>query len=187
MSKQIKDFTLYPGGLSGEEFVYIQVDGMYDYKYRLRDIINGLSKDSVGLGNVDNTSDSEKPVSIATQNALNLKANLQHGHSIADIAGLSEILDNKSNVTHTHFYQEIIGLEEALSLKADFTHTHDPLSLPGMQTLLDNKANVVHGHSITDIAGLQAELNDIRGNIVTLQQELEDIGPGDVAVGNLDW
>lgn len=30
----------------------------------------------IGLGNVDNTSDANKPVSIATQNALNLKANI---------------------------------------------------------------------------------------------------------------
>ncbi len=30
----------------------------------------------VGLGNVDNTSDANKPVSTATQTALNLKANL---------------------------------------------------------------------------------------------------------------
>jgi hypothetical protein len=35
-----------------------------------------LSKSDVGLGNVDNTSDANKPVSTATQTALNLKADL---------------------------------------------------------------------------------------------------------------
>ena len=35
-----------------------------------------LVKGDVGLGNVDNTSDANKPVSTATQTALNLKANL---------------------------------------------------------------------------------------------------------------
>ena len=35
-----------------------------------------LSKSDVGLGNVDNTSDLNKPISTATQSALNLKANL---------------------------------------------------------------------------------------------------------------
>jgi len=34
-----------------------------------------LVKSDVGLGNVDNTSDANKPISIATQSALNLKAN----------------------------------------------------------------------------------------------------------------
>ena len=38
--------------------------------------VSGITKDMVGLGNVDNTSDSAKPVSTATQTALNLKANL---------------------------------------------------------------------------------------------------------------
>lgn len=36
----------------------------------------GLTKSSVGLGLVDNTSDVNKPISTATQTALNLKANL---------------------------------------------------------------------------------------------------------------
>jgi hypothetical protein len=35
-----------------------------------------ITKSEIGLGNVDNTSDSAKPVSTATQTALNLKANL---------------------------------------------------------------------------------------------------------------
>ena len=38
--------------------------------------VNGLTKNTVGLGNVDNTSDLNKPVSTAAQNALNLKSNI---------------------------------------------------------------------------------------------------------------
>ncbi len=34
-----------------------------------------VTKADVGLGNVDNTSDVSKPISTATQNALNAKAN----------------------------------------------------------------------------------------------------------------
>ena len=37
---------------------------------------SGLTKGDVGLGNVDNTSDANKPVSTAGQTALNLKANI---------------------------------------------------------------------------------------------------------------
>lgn len=36
--------------------------------------VSGVTKSHVGLGNVDNTSDVNKPVSTATQTALNLKA-----------------------------------------------------------------------------------------------------------------
>lgn len=38
--------------------------------------VGGITKSMVGLGNVDNTSDANKPVSTAVQTALDLKANL---------------------------------------------------------------------------------------------------------------
>jgi hypothetical protein len=37
--------------------------------------VSGITKTMVGLGNVDNTSDASKPISTATQTALDLKAN----------------------------------------------------------------------------------------------------------------
>jgi len=43
--------------------------------YRGDKTFQDLEKSTVGLGNVDNTSDSNKPISTATQNALDLKAN----------------------------------------------------------------------------------------------------------------
>jgi hypothetical protein len=46
--------------------------------------VGGVTKSMVGLGNVDNTTDANKPVSIATQTALNLKANT------ADITELAQ-------------------------------------------------------------------------------------------------
>jgi len=46
--------------------------------------VSGVTKSMVGLGNVDNTSDASKPVSTATQAALDLKANS------ADITELSQ-------------------------------------------------------------------------------------------------
>lgn len=44
-----------------------------------------LDKTAVGLANVDNTSDASKPVSTATQTALNAKANTSHTHAATDI------------------------------------------------------------------------------------------------------
>lgn len=40
-----------------------------------------LNKNDIGLGSVDNTSDLNKPISTATQTALNLKANLAGGNT----------------------------------------------------------------------------------------------------------
>lgn len=44
-----------------------------------------LVKGDVGLGNVDNTTDLGKPISTATQTALNAKANTSHTHLWADL------------------------------------------------------------------------------------------------------
>ena len=44
-----------------------------------------LDKSAVGLANVDNTSDANKPVSTATQTALNGKANTSHTHLVGDL------------------------------------------------------------------------------------------------------
>jgi hypothetical protein len=57
--------------------------------------VNGITKSMVGLGNADNTSDANKPVSTATQTALDGKAATSHVHAIGDVTGLQTALDNK--------------------------------------------------------------------------------------------
>lgn len=52
-----------------------------------------LIKGDVGLGNVDNTSDLNKPISTATQTALNGKANASHTHVAADLSGVVKPAD----------------------------------------------------------------------------------------------
>ena len=44
--------------------------------------VNGITKSMVGLSNVDNTSDLNKPISTATQTALNLKLNISDTSSM---------------------------------------------------------------------------------------------------------
>lgn len=47
--------------------------------------ISNINKTSLGLGNVDNTSDINKPISTAVQNALNLKADVSTITQLAQI------------------------------------------------------------------------------------------------------
>jgi hypothetical protein len=56
-----------------------------------------LSGSDVGLGNVDNTSDTNKPISLAVQSGLDLKAASVHSHIISEISGLQLSLDNKQS------------------------------------------------------------------------------------------
>lgn len=57
-----------------------------------------VNKTQVGLSNVDNTSDAAKPVSTATQTALNGKADTSHTHTVAQVTGLQSALDAKATV-----------------------------------------------------------------------------------------
>lgn len=50
----------------------------------------------VGLGNVNNTADADKPISNATQTALNGKAALNHSHDATAISGLAPIATSGS-------------------------------------------------------------------------------------------
>lgn len=73
-----------------------------------------LVKSDVGLGNVDNTSDANKPVSSATQTALNGKANATHSHAISDVTNLSTSLSAKaddSTVVHLTGAQTVAGVK----------------------------------------------------------------------------
>ncbi|AFC22587.1 putative tail-fiber protein [Bdellovibrio phage phi1422] len=56
-----------------------------------------LSKSDVGLTNVDNTSDANKPISTATQNALNLKANVSTLATKADVSYVNTQLATKQD------------------------------------------------------------------------------------------
>ena len=56
---------------------------------------HATTKAQVGLSNVDNTSDANKPISTAQQTALDGKANTSHSHTISNVTGLQTALDGK--------------------------------------------------------------------------------------------
>jgi frataxin-like iron-binding protein CyaY len=66
-----------------------------------------LTKSDVGLSNVNNTSDINKPISTLTQTALNAKANTVHTHVKSDI----------TDFAHTHPQNEITNLVTDLGNK----------------------------------------------------------------------
>lgn len=89
---------------SGSTYVYI-TSGAVDSVAGKTGVVT-LVKADVGLGNVDNTSDINKPISTATQNALDLKANLNSpiltGTPLAPTASTS---NNTTQIATTAFVQ----------------------------------------------------------------------------------
>jgi hypothetical protein len=53
----------------------------------------------VGLGNVDNTADADKPISTATQTALDGKADTGHTHTVSDITDMPAYLTQETDPT----------------------------------------------------------------------------------------
>jgi hypothetical protein len=72
--------------------------------------VSGISKSMVGLGNVDNTADSAKPVSTAQQTALDLKAPLASPTFTGTVSGITAAMVGASATGHTHVSANITDL-----------------------------------------------------------------------------
>ena len=97
------------------------------------------TKSDVGLGNADNTSDANKPVSTATQSALDNKAASSHGHVIADTTSLQTTLDGKALASHAHVEADVTNLVTDLANKAALSHAHTQADVTGLVTDLAAK------------------------------------------------
>lgn len=163
MAKKISQLTEL-GTLSGNEVVPVSINGQ-SYKVKLSDLkvlFPDITLTDLGLSNVDNTSDANKPVSSQTQQALSGKAASVHAHAVQDVTGLNDILDDKAHVNHGHTLLNIEGLELALGEKASSNHTHT-----GYVTFTDLQAairaivgsdGVLNVQDITDYVAPSVEL-----------------------------
>ena len=115
--------------------------------------VSGVTKAMVGLGNVDNTSDASKPISTATQTALDAKAAATHTHVIADVTGLQTALDGKQAAGSYASYDQSLNTTDAV--------TFDSVSLPNATQItvgsFDNSTGGASGLSL--ICAVGYELN----------------------------
>jgi hypothetical protein len=83
--------------------------------------VSGITKAMVGLTNVDDTSDANKPVSTAQQTALNLKANIASPTFTGTVSGISKAMVGLGNVNDTSDASKPVSTAQqtALNLKAD--------------------------------------------------------------------
>lgn len=204
MGTKISGLTLLPTP-TGNEAVPVQSGGS-NYRVTLTSIAALVTKQSLGLENVSNTSDADKPVSTAQAQALQGKANTQHGHAVTDVTGLSDTLTSlsqslqgKAGIQHTHSTDQVTGLNDTLNAigqqlgqKASVNHTHTISQIQGlndaftgvnqsmaaMQLQINQKASVGHTHTASDITNFSAAVEAV----------VNDLGvSGDVVVGALEW
>lgn len=107
--------------------------------------VAGITKSMVGLGNVDNTADTAKPVSTAQQTALDLKANLASPTFTGTVtipAGAS--ISGYATLANPTFTGTVAGVTKAMVGLGNVDNTTDaakPVST-AQQTALDLKSNI---------------------------------------------
>jgi len=106
--------------------------------------VSGITSTMVGLGNVDNTSDTNKPVSTATQLELNLKAPLASPTFTGTVSGISKSMVGLGNVDNT-------------------SDSSKPIST-ATQTALDLKANIASPTFTGTVSGITATMVGL-GNV----------------------
>lgn len=120
---QLQELT----AITGEELLPVVSQGKTK-RIALNKLKQIITKQDVGLTNVDDTSDLNKPVSVLQRSAINEKADRIHDHPLG----------------------EVRGLPEALSLLAEKNHSHDPSDIVNLdQTIID-----VVQDAVVDLSGL---------------------------------
>jgi len=136
----IKDSNTIKIGNGVNKFSEIQNLNQEDSQILLQHINNKenpheVTKAQVGLGNVDNTSDIDKPVSVAIQSALNNKVDKITGKGLseddfttAEKNKLSGIATNANNYTHPNHTGDVTSTGDGATIIADNAVDNSKLS-----------------------------------------------------------
>lgn len=136
--------------------------------------VAGITKSMVGLSNVDNTSDANKPISTATQSALDLKANS------ADITELSQDAVNTALTAGTGITKTYNDSANTITVAVDSTIA--------TKTYADGKASDAQSAAQSFATSADSTLHTtITGEIATAKSQAVSTAEGytDTAITNL--
>lgn len=169
----ISDVTNLQAGLNGKEPV-ITAGTTGDF-YRGDKTWQPLNKSAVGLGNVDNTSDAAKPISNATQTALNAKANTASLATVATSGSYADLTNKPTipaqfapvagaNITLTGTYPNITFSAAAGAGPTNLSTTQDATSVTVVSST-GNDATVAQAD--TTNAGVMSAADKTKLNGIT--------------------
>ena len=137
-----------------------------------------MARTNLGLGNVDNTSDLNKPVSIATQLALDSKENLSN-KSTTTTLGTSDVLYPTQNAVKSYVDAQVASgtiadatstLKGKIQLAGDLSGTAASPTVPGLAL----KANT---SDVTAALALKANTSDVTAALA-LKADAADLTAG---------
>lgn len=151
------------------------VKGSSEGTYRTGNV--SISASNIGLGNVNNTSDADKPISTATQTALNGKVSTTvkvNGHALSADVTVSKSDVGLSNVDNTSDANKPVSTAQqtALDKKVNKTTTVNGHALSGNVTVtkadvglgnVDNTSDVNKPVSTAQQAALDKKVNKVAG------------------------
>lgn len=161
---------------------YLQTDAIIHLNshFLSRNNPHNVTKSQVGLGNVDNTSDVDKPISLAVQLALNAKSDSTHTHSAGDIdsgtlsASRVPNLD-ASKITSGTFSDARIPLLSASKIDSGVLHADRIPSLP---------ATKINSGTFSESRIPSLSASKIGSGTISFQRLPTGTGSSQVAVGN---
>ena len=141
---------------------------------------HNVTKAQVGLGNVDNTSDLNKPISTSTQAALDLKANQETTYTKTEVDSLvgsklnsatasstyATIVDVNKHVNDESNPHEVTKAQVGLGNVDNTSDLNKPIST-ATQTALNLKANVSDVYTKSEVDAKVSGLYKFKGSVET--------------------
>lgn len=164
---------------SNDSALFVETDMLFDSVSNLRTskadlnsptfsgTVSGINATMVGLGNVNNTSDINKPVSTATQSALDAKANINSPTFTGTVNGITATMVGAMSTSHPA--NVITGLGEGVSTVV--ARTDDTKF-----TVLDQHASTLSDTTITH----RTEINNLWK---VLNSFIDSIRNGSIIIG----
>jgi hypothetical protein len=139
--------------------------------------VSGITKSMVGLGSVDNTTDAAKPISAATQTALDLKANSADMTTLNTTvnANTASITANTSDIA---LKANTTDVNTALALKANATDVTTALALKATAadlTTLTTSVNANTASITANAADLATLTTTVNTNTASITANTSDI------------
>ena len=150
-----------------------------------------LTKNDVGLSNVDNTSDADKPVSTATQTELDLKAPLANPAFTGTVSGVTKGMVGLGNADNTSDANKPVSIatQTELDLKAPLASPTFTGTVSGITKTMVGLGNVDNTSDANKpVSTAQQTALDLKANLAspTFTGTVSGITKSMVGLGNVD-